>query len=184
MDTKLHTKSTDTRELLNPSSQHPAHTFQSIALAHVLRFKTISTSASDFQKVSSDLFKTLTIQGFSERTLNKAGQALAAKSRSHIPSVQHAPRHNCRICPLMFGLSNTQLSIMIPWTTVIVSRCIYHVYTNIERTPGEGRARENHHQDPIFESVIPCLLSWSNRICMYINLNANLSSCLDDDRLK
>lgn len=118
LDTRLYTKPTDTRELLHPSSQHPSHTFKSIAYAQSLRFRRISTLTLEYEKAKSDLFKTLKTQGYSRRTLMKANHSLTSKSLTRTPLPHHSNKHNCQICPRMFALSYTQLSRMIHWTSL------------------------------------------------------------------
>jgi hypothetical protein len=71
LDTKVHTKPTDTFMYLEPTSAHPKHVFKSLIIGETIRYIRNSSHESDFRTKLEHFTKHLTIRGHSRPTITK-----------------------------------------------------------------------------------------------------------------
>lgn len=71
LQTKIFFKPTDNHQLLHCSSFHPKHTQRGVLKSHLLRFKRLSSSKTDFDHSCRILFAALKNRGYSKRLLRK-----------------------------------------------------------------------------------------------------------------
>ena len=117
LSTKLFTKDTSSLTLLNPFSHHPKPTFKGIAYGQLLRINRLSSSILDFEKSARKLINTLVSQGYRYKDLlSQYRKVLELRSLKHIQTLNINCSKKCSLCPLLFSIRATDLTLKLPWT--------------------------------------------------------------------